>query len=226
MDQNKEMKGTAVPEDTAAAQTLEQLPEGAYCPAVVVMCHKGTLDLMRRIWEERLQNTELIFIENDSDSEMSLLEQIGRALADPRITPGFVLAPANLIPCSEITLDDLMIPVVYVNRNGQKAYNATVPMYFETAKVLALIEAIGDVKPKNAEEVAAIDENFADAYAKMHRTRAIEVGMSFGNFVSPVTRGTPCGNKVIEALMRKKFVSANSVGFSAITQELEMTLKP
>lgn len=222
MDTNDNvMKGTPAPENTATAQDID-IPEGEYCPAVVVMCHKGTLDLMRRIWEQRLKNVEIIFIENDSDQEMTLMDQIGRALSDPRITPGFILAPANLIPCSEITLDDLMIPVVYVTKGGLRTYNATVPMYFEVEKVLALIEAMGDPKPS---ELLIYDEAFAKAYVSMNRTRAIEVGMSFGNFISPVTRGTPCGNKVIEALMRKKFISTNSVGFSAITSELEMSLK-
>lgn len=222
MDTNDNvMKGTPAPENTATAQDID-IPEGAYCPAVVVMCHKGTLDLMRRIWEQRLKNVEIIFIENDSDQEMTLMDQIGRALSDPCITPGFILAPANLIPCSEITLDDLMIPVVYVTKGGLRTYNATVPMYFEVEKVLALIEAMGDPKPS---ELLIYDEDFAKAYVSMNRTRAIEVGMSFGNFISPVTRGTPCGNKVIEALMRKKFISTNSVGFSAITSELEMSLK-
>lgn len=222
MDTNDNvMKGTPAPENTATAQDID-IPEGAYCPAVVVMCHKGTLDLMRRIWGQRLKNVEIIFIENDSDQDMTLMDQIGRALADPRITPGFILAPANLIPCSEITLDDLMIPVVYVTKGGLRTYNATVPMYFEVEKVLALIEAMGDPKPS---ELLIYDEAFAKAYVSMNRTRAIEVGMSFGNFISPVTRGTPCGNRVIEALMRKKFISTNSVGFSAITSELEMSMK-
>ena len=63
------MKTTAAAESAAAdpSQDIQpiEMPEGSYCPAVVVMCHPGTLDLMKRIWEERLQNTQLIFIELD-----------------------------------------------------------------------------------------------------------------------------------------------------------------
>lgn len=222
------MKTTAAAESAAAdpSQDIQpiEMPEGSYCPAVVVMCHPGTLDLMKRIWEERLQNTQLIFIELD-DPEEDLLDQLGRALAHENITPGFVLAPANLIPCSEITLDDLMIPVVYVTKTGQKVYNAVVPMTFDVEKAQELIEEMAIADTYSAEEFVKLNEDFARAYAERHRTRALEVGISFGNYVSPVTRGTPCGNKVIEALMRKKFLSANKVGFEAIESEIIMTLK-
>ena len=222
------MKTSAAAESAAADPSQDippiEMPEGSYCPAVVVMCHPGTLDLMKRIWEERLQNTQLIFIELDDPKE-DLLDQLGRALVHEDITPGFVLAPANLIPCSEITLDDLMIPVVYVTKNGQKIYNAVVPMTFDVEKAQKLIEEMVIADTYSAEEFVRLNEDFARAYAERHRTRALEVGISFGNYISPVTRGTPCGNKVIEALMRKKFLSANKVGFEAIESEIIMTLK-
>lgn len=222
------MNPTAAAESAAAdpSQDIQpiKMPEDCYCPAVVVMCHPGTLDLMKRIWEERLQNAQLIFIELDESTE-GLLNQLGRALAHKEITPTFVLAPANLIPCSEITLDDLMIPVVYVTKNGQKVYDAVVPMTFDVEKALELIEEMAIADTYSAEEFVKLNEDFARAYAERHRTRALEVGISFGNYISPVTRGTPCGNKVIEALMRKKFLSANKVGFDAITSEITMTLK-
>lgn len=222
------MKTSAAAESAAADPSQDippiEMPEGSYCPAVVVMCHPGTLDLMKRIWEERLQNTQLIFIELNDPKE-DLLDQLGRALVHEDITPGFVLAPANLIPCSEITLDDLMIPVVYVTKNGQKIYNAVVPMTFDVEKAQKLIEEMVIADTYSAEEFVRLNEDFARAYAERHRTRALEVGISFGNYISPVTRGTPCGNKVIEALMRKKFLSANKVGFEAIESEIIMTLK-
>ena len=222
------MKTSAAAESAAADPSQDippiEMPEGSYCPAVVVMCHPGTLDLMKRIWEERLQNTQLIFFELNDPKE-DLLDQLGRALVHEDITPGFVLAPANLIPCSEITLDDLMIPVVYVTKNGQKIYNAVVPMTFDVEKAQKLIEEMVIADTYSAEEFVRLNEDFARAYAERHRTRALEVGISFGNYISPVTRGTPCGNKVIEALMRKKFLSANKVGFEAIESEIIMTLK-
>ena len=220
---------TAAAAESAAADPSQEvqpinIPEDCYCPAVVVMCHPGTLDLMKRIWEERLQNAQLIFIELDDPKE-GLLDQLGRALAHENITPGFVLAPANLIPCSEITLDDLMIPVVYVTKDGKRVYDAVVPMTFDVEKAQELIEEMAIADTYSEEEFAKLNEDFARAYAERHRTRALEVGISFGNYISPVTRGTPCGNKVIEALMRKKFLSANKVGFDAITSEITMTLK-
>ena len=223
-----ETTNNAAPEIPQAAANLEEtvqsIPEDCYCPAVVVMCHPGTLDLMKRIWEERLQNTALIFIELDESTE-GLLNQLGRALAHKEITPTFVLAPANLIPCSEITLDDLQIPVVYVTKDGKRVYDAVVPMTFDVEKAQELIEEMAIADTYSAEEFVKLNEDFARAYAERHRTRALEVGISFGNYVSPVTRGTPCGNKVIEALMRKKFLSANKVGFEAIESEIIMTLK-
>lgn len=222
------MKTSAAAESAAAdpSQDIQpiEMPEGSYCPAVVVMCHPGTLDLMKRIWEERLQNTQLIFIELDDPKE-DLLDQLGRALAHKEITPTFVLAPANLIPCSEITLDDLQIPVVYVTKDGKRVYDAVVPMTFDVEKAQELIEEMAIADTYSAEEFVKLNEDFARAYAERHRTRALEVGISFGNYISPVTRGTPCGNKVIEALMRKKFLSANKVGFEAIESEIIMTLK-
>lgn len=222
------MKATAAAESAAAdpSQDIQpiEMPEGSYCPAVVVMCHPGTLELMTRVWTERLPNTELIFIELESENE-TLLEQLGRALSHQDITHGFVLAPANLIPCSEITLDDLLIPVVYVTKDGNKRFDATVPMPFTVEDAQALIQEIVTKEDPTPDELAELSEQFAATYAARHRTRALEVGLSFGNYISPVTRGTPCGNKVVEALMRKKFLSANKVGFEAITSEIIMTLK-
>lgn len=220
---------TAAAAESAAADPSQniqsiEMPEGSYCPAVVVMCHPGTLDLMKRIWEERLQNTQLIFIELNDPKE-DLLDQLGRALVHEDITPTFVLAPANLIPCSEITLDDLQIPVVYVTKDGKRVYDAVVPMTFDVEKAQELIEEMAIADTYSAEEFVKLNEDFARAYAERHRTRALEVGISFGNYISPVTRGTPCGNKVIEALMRKKFLSANKIGFEAIESEIIMTLK-
>lgn len=220
---------TAAAAESAAADPSQEvqpinIPEDCYCPAVVVMCHPGTLNLMKRIWEERLQNTALIFIELDESTE-GLLNQLGRALAHKEITPTFVLAPANLIPCSEITLDDLQIPVVYVTKDGKRVYDAVVPMTFDVEKAQELIEEMAIADTYSAEEFVKLNEDFARAYAERHRTRALEVGISFGNYISPVTRGTPCGNKVIEALMRKIFLSANKVGFEAIESEIIMTLK-
>jgi len=220
---------TAAAAESAAADPSQDIqpidiPEDCYCPAVVVMCHPGTLDLMKRIWEERLQNTALIFIELDESTE-GLLNQLGRALAHKEITPTFVLAPANLIPCSEITLDDLQIPVVYVTKDGKRVYDAVIPMTFDVEKAQELIEEMAIADTYSAKEFVRLNEDFARAYAERHRTRALEVGISFGNYISPVTRGTPCGNKVIEALMRKKFLSANKVGFEAIESEIIMTLK-
>lgn len=211
-------------ESTESATQVVDIPEGAYCPAVVIICHRGTIDLMKRIWESRLANTEMIFLETDKEG-MSLVEQLGMALAHERITPTFVLAPANLIPCSEINLDDMMVPVVYVAKNGEKSYSATMPMTFDVQKAQDLLREILTEDTYTDQELAYLSETFARKYAKNHRTRAIEVGMSFGNYISPVTRGTPCGNKVIEAMMRKKFLSANEVGFAAIASEIEMTLK-
>ena len=98
-------------------------------------------------------------------------------------------------------------------------------MTFDVEKAQELIEEMAIADTYSAEEFVKLNEDFARAYAERHRTRALEVGISFGNYISPVTRGTPCGNKVIEALMRKKFLSANKVGFEAITSEIIMTLK-
>ena len=98
-------------------------------------------------------------------------------------------------------------------------------MTFDVEKAQELIEEMATKDTYSAEEFVKLNEDFARAYAERHRTRALEVGMKFGNYISPVTRGTPCGNKVIEALMRKKFLSANKVGFEAIESEIIMTLK-
>ena len=46
--------------------------------------------------------------------------------------------------------------------------------------------------------------------------RTMEVSFGFGNFITPVLRGTPCEHVVIEAFVRKFFVSASEVGFKAI----------
>ena len=68
------------------------------------------------------------------------------------------------------------------------------------------------------------DEEFIRVYYGRYRHYPIEVGFTFGNFITPVTRANPCEHGVMEALVRKRFMSASAEGYKAISSLIEKTL--
>lgn len=136
----------------------------------------------------------------------SVREAIEECLANAAIAEQFVFIPANAFPCAPIKFAELCVPVVYVNKAGQEQYDHRLPILFDKANLVEYLAASDDE-----------GETFIRGYMQRYATRPVHVGFSFGNYVMPVLRGSPCENVVLEGLLRRKFITASSTGFAAIS---------
>lgn len=196
-DVNKEPAAVAEQEDVQAA--------------VVVLAYKGTEDQVKRVWEKMAVLPMVVLAYSDEEKLQDVLAKI---VADESIADDFIFVPANVIPCKPVNLEELSVPYVYTTSRGGRIYNGRVPMAFGKSKLVELLAA-SDAKD---------DEEFIRVYYGRYRHYPIEVGFTFGNFITPVTRANPCEHGVMEALVRKRFISANAEGYKAISSLIEKTL--
>lgn len=196
-DVNKEPAAVAEQEDVQAA--------------VVVLAYKGTEEQVKRVWEKMAVLPMVVLAYSDEEKLQDVLAKI---VADESIADDFIFVPANVIPCKPVNLEELSVPYVYTTSRGERIYNSRVPMAFGKSKLVELL-ASSDVKD---------DEEFIRSYYGRYRHYPVEVGFTFGNFITPVTRANPCGHGVMEALVRKRFISASAEGYKAISSLIEKTL--
>lgn len=179
--------------------------------AVVVLAYKGTEEQVKRVWEKMAGLPMAVLAYSDEERIQDVLAKI---VADESIADGFIFVPANVIPCKPVDLEELFVPYVYTTSRGGRIYNSRVPMFFGKSK---LVELLADSDAKD-------DEEFIRSYYGRYRHYPIEVGFTFGNFITPVTRANPCEHGVMEALVRKRFISASAEGYKAISSLIEKTL--
>lgn len=196
-DVNKEPAAVAEQEDVQAA--------------VVVLAYKGTEEQMKRVWEKMARLPMVVLAYFDEEKLQDVLAKI---VADESIADDFIFVPANVIPCKPVNLEELSVPYVYTTSRGERIYNSRVPMAFGKSKLVELLAA-SDAKD---------DEEFIRVYYGRYRHYPVEVGFTFGNFITPVTRANPCEHGVMEALVRKRFISASAEGYKAISSLIEKTL--
>lgn len=196
-DVNKEPAAVAEQEDVQAA--------------VVVLAYKGTEEQVKRVWEKMARLPMVVLAYSDEEKLQDVLAKI---VADESIADDFIFVPANVIPCKPVNLEELSVPYVYTTSRGERNYNSRVPMAFGKSKLVDLLAA-SDAKD---------DEEFIRVYYGHYRHYPIEVGFTFGNFITPVTRANPCEHGVMEALVRKRFISASAEGYKAISSLIEKTL--
>lgn len=177
---------------------------------VVVLAYPGTEALMTRLWDRYHEGRHLIL----TDTGAQLTEVLAECIADNRIADRFTLLPANVIPCTKISDELLKGNYVYVKRDGERQPVSRVPMTFDKERLVVWLPA--------DEPGADTDESFLKRYNADRRL--MEVSFSFGNFITPVLRATPCENVVIEAFLRKFFVAASPEGFAAIAALAEKFL--
>ncbi len=177
---------------------------------VVVCVYPGTEALMTRLWDRYHEGRHLIL----TDTGAQLPEVLAECIADNRIADRFTLLPANVIPCTEITDELLKGNYVYVKRNGERQPVSRVPMTFDKERLVVWL---------SADEPGT---DTAEEFLKRYNAGKLlmEVSFSFGNFITPVLRATPCENVVIEAFLRKFFVAASPEGFAAIAALAEKCL--
>ena len=196
-DVNKEPAAVAEQEDVQAA--------------VVVLAYKGTEEQVKRVWEKMSGLPMAVLAYSDEEKLQGVLAKI---VADESIADDFIFVPANVIPVKPVNLEELSVPYVYTTSRGERIYNSRVPMACGKSKLVELLAA-SDAKD---------DEEFIRVYYGRYRHYPIEVGFTFGNFITPVTRANPCEHGVMEALVRKRFMSASAEGYKAISSLIEKTL--
>lgn len=197
-DENKEPAAVAEQEDVQAT--------------VVVLAYKGTEEQVKRVWERMAAVLPMVVLAY-SDEE-KLQDVLAKIVADESIADDFIFVPANVIPCKPVNLEELSVPYVYTTSRGERIYNSRVPMAFGKSKLVDLLASL-DAKD---------DEEFISSYYEYYRHYPVEVGFTFGNFITPVTRANPCEHGVMEALVRKRFISASAEGYKAISSLIEKTL--
>lgn len=204
------------PAEQAAQEQEEQPAEQAVPKYDIIVCaYPGTEDKMAALWKRALGDKEFLIVtagpavsgetpvETVAEELTSLAETL---IADNRVADEFVLVAPNTFPTHKLSPADIATPVVYVDAKGNRTYAHRLPQIHSKEILTTLL----------AEKEFWDSEEFARRVVLASDRFPIEVGMSFGNYVSNVLRATPCESKVIEALIKKKFISCNPDGWRGI----------
>lgn len=204
------------PAEQEAQNQEEQPAEQAALKYDIVICaYPGTEEKMSALWKKALGSKEFLVIlagpavsgETPVETVAEEITSLAEALiADNRVADEFVLVAPNTFPTHQLGPEDIATPVVYVDNKGERTFAHRLP---QICSKETFTELLAEKEFWNPEEFAA---KAALARDRFH----VEVGMSFGNYVTNVFRATPCENKVIEALIRKKFISCNPDGWKGI----------
>lgn len=189
---------------------VQEIPtSGEIMKTVTVLCWPGTEELVEKIWRKYSPGllASFLTVPEGADTAAVLADMV----ADETVPDKFVLVMPGCVPCCRINAE-LGVPVVYVEKSGKRIYDHGLPMEFDKDILVDVLAQAGD---------KADSETVLEAYNRAAGVRPVEVGMSFGNYVTPVRRSVPCENKVIEALLRKKFLTCSPEGFRAIRNILE-----
>lgn len=201
----------AAPVESGAVAEPEVNGSPANLKRIVVCAYPGTAERLVLVWT-KMTDTPLVVLPVSEQS--SLREILAKTLTLPDVSEDFVLVPPNCIPCSQISFEELKGPFLFVDIFGKSHYSDRLPIHLEKP---LLVDALASSEQED-------DELLMKEYYKKHLHRPIEGGFKFGNLVTPVYRGNPCENLVIEAFVRKKFVTASPVGFKAITHLIDQYL--
>ena len=206
--------GAPLGEEAAVVTEAVAEPEDVVKADIIVCTYPGDEEVVEAVWRKMLRSGNLLIRTVDADEQITAM--LADLVADENVADAFTLIPATIIPCATIEANELSIPFVYVNAANERDFAGRVPMTFCKNDIIQMF----------AEDPAGEmdDAAFLKAYMGKFRTRPVEVGFRFGNFITPVLRSNPCENVVIEAFVRKKFVSANEDGFKAISSLVRNTL--
>lgn len=218
---NKAAEQAAEQEQASAAEAQTQPQEQPVEQAVpkfdiVVCAYPGTEEKMAALWRKALGSKKFLIvtagpavsgetpIETVAEEITSLAEAL---IADNRVADDFVLVAPNTFPTHKLGPEDIATPVVYVDAKGNRTFAHRLPQIHSKEILTTLL----------AEKEFWNPEEFARREMLASGRFPIEVGMSSGNFVTNVFRSAPCEHKVIEALIKKKFISCNPDGWNGIT---------
>lgn len=181
---------------------------------VAVLAYQGTEPLLRALWEKNYSGAFKILSVPDN---YNLLHPLAAILADTEINDEFVLVQANLIPLTRMTFATLGIPALYVSVNGVAQYSSRVPVLLSKDKLADALASLSEESDFDAERVIKA--------STIDTGRPNEVSHNYGNYIIQVLSGNPCRHKVIEGLLRRRFMGTTHVGWTAIEDLLQEFLK-
>lgn len=196
---------TAITETAAVVDSQKPASPGV---SLVIMAFPGTEELMQKLWERALGDDlgNLSLLVRTADG-CNLSQQAAQLLADDEVAEEFILVPANTFPTRHIERAELRIPVVYVRKDGVQEFDHRLPK-------LMTKELVTEILSQGVED----PETFAASVINAPGSLPLQVGMSFGNYITQVLRGDPCQNMIIEALIGKKYIAANEAGWPAVEE--------
>lgn len=198
----------AVAAEQAAAAAQEETQNHNPGEIKLVVCaYESTEAKLQALWERALDDSDFPFKVKTVAENTDIRDILAEVIADNEVSDYFILVPANTFPTTTINPAELELPVVYVNKDGSRDYNHKLPMQFAKGEIVAAL----------ADSPETMDvQKFLEECQKKYGSRAVEVGFSFGNYVTPVLRGNPCEHIVLEAFIRKKFVTTSLAGWKGI----------
>ena len=208
-----------VAKQPAEESSTSQPEVNAISETVVIGVFRGFLDNVKEIFPIILYPVPVnyIFLEESEGDDFSKLDELAAAtLLRDDIPECFTLIPAGTIPCKKLDLAACKVPTVCIRANGERAYASGLPVYIESKSKLAAI--LGSIDDNLAPE--EYTEKFAEALLPEGIIPA-EVSFHFGNWIAPIISDNPCDHRVIEALLRRKFVTTTRTNLSHITTILK-----
>lgn len=208
----------AVADGTESGRKVPTVQEPGKMPeeekyGMAVYSWPGFEDDISRLWDKMCPEHPRMKILTSTE-ERPEKDLIAECIADNSISDDFLLLPPMSVPCAGMGVDELYLPVCFVDIRGEEHYSHRLPVRIN--KMLAA-EVLARMTERSDEET--MKEIYSDS-----RFRAVKVSFKSGNFVTPVLRGTPCRNVVMEALVLKKYIVANAVGMDAIKELLHNTI--
>lgn len=181
---------------------------------VVILAFYGTEARMQALWEKNFSGARFKIV--PVREGYSLFRVLSDLVADAEVEDKFILVRANMFPSKKMSINDLKIPVVYVDANGREHYDSRMPSLLDKAVIAEMFSEMkdeSDFDPEKFLKKATASAGFRYA-----------VGHSFGNYVTQVLRPAPCIHKIIEAFLRKAFIATNLVGWNSIIKVIDETL--
>lgn len=210
----KTSKKVAAAGETSAADLSFQGTETRETPvetrsfSIVIGAFPGSEERMSALWAKSLMHSD--FKVRTVNPDQGLMSQLTDCLADPDVAEDFVYVPANCFAAKTLNAGELGVPYVYVDKNGRRSFDHRLPVQVSKSVLMDIVTA--EDSDKTGDE-----ENLEQLYTSS-RSVPVEASFNFGNIVTPVLRGNPCENLVIEAFLRKKYVCTNETGWNAIVK--------
>lgn len=172
---------------------------------VALLAYKGTEGDLLRLWEDRLPESESVRV-FPVDPDYSLTDILAHVITDEDVAEDFVLVPANCLPCSRVTFEELCTACALMDSRGGAHLWNRLPVRFSVERLMEFLPANDGLGP----------EQFLAKWYEWRGVRPEQVSFHWGNHVCPVYRANPCEHVIIEAFIKRRFVTAAPEGWPPV----------